>query len=238
MCAQVALQQPIAGASGRFRSPQTRDGIVITSHRGQLVARSYATPRGPLTSQQEVVRSLVGQSAVAYQGLTAGEGASWRELATQLPRKNALGQTYFPNGIDLFQAVNLYRQLDGQGITSTAPTDRPAFGVYEVLALGVNVGLGELTIGVYTQGIGSKLFFRVSRDLGSAVRKADDSNCRMISEATATNIREVVVNPEGWNFPMDNFTLTPTDHVGLRITVLSPQYLPGRTFVADNVAIT
>lgn len=137
-------------------------GNVYARNRGGAYIRNRTKPvNAPTVPQSEIRQRFAGTMSV-FSSLTAGAVQSWNVLAESTTRKNRLGESYTPTGVQLFMELNLNLQASGQSIIGEAPAAEPETAP----AIDVN------TLAVVAEETGDALTtFTVSADLMTAAGK-------------------------------------------------------------------
>jgi hypothetical protein len=89
--------------------------------------RSRRSPVNPNTQPQSLARARLATASQAWRGLTEATRVAWNSYAGSVPRQDALGQTVFPTGAQVF--IGLYVTLVQAGLTvppSVPTTSAPA----------------------------------------------------------------------------------------------------------------
>jgi len=123
MCATVRAPLHSEQASGNM------GGLCYSSWRGIAVVRSAWSGTYPGTAKQLTVQGRI-TTLSQYWGitLTALQRTKWNELADQIVFKNKLGQSYRPNGYNVFIQRNVQRLRMGH---ATAQVPVPGNGAID-----------------------------------------------------------------------------------------------------------
>jgi hypothetical protein len=194
-------------------------------------------PANPDTAQQQTVRNYMALAAAAFQLLTDAEKTAWHNLGLGIDRVDKFGDTYHPSAIQTYQMVNVYRQLDGQAITDTAPAldEQPAID-----SVSGSVAGAVLTVSAVHSlaAAGELLLCRVTPPLPSPVRLARENELRFIDSTPADCIVANGATPTSIPMDIDNFTVAAADHIGIMVLTLSSGYLPGQWLFNKSVTLT
>lgn len=107
----------IAQASGSVA------GNTFSRNRGGQYIRNRATPVNPQTAQQVAVRNAFSQLTVAWgQTLTDTQRAAWDNYAANVPVLNALGDSIFLTGFNMYVRSNTPRLQAGLTRVDSGPT--------------------------------------------------------------------------------------------------------------------
>jgi len=213
------------------------DGIVGYPVGGRMFGRNMVVPANPNTTMQQLVRGYLAAGAVAFQSVTKIEKADWESLAENVILADKYGQKFTPSAIQLYQRVNMYRQLDGQAITDTAP----AYDIQPAAtSVAGTIAAGDLQIDITHSNTPADVIFavRVTDTLPSAVRNARENELRYIDASPADCIAPGGVSPQSVTMDMDNFTVAIGDYIGVEIVSLSDAYLPGGTLFDSSMQLT
>ena len=90
---------------GQQRSGK-QGGIVWSRNRFGAYARNRAVPVNPDSAKQRTVRNQFSQNSKAWADLSDAARGQWNTLASNLPRKNRLGDTIFLTGAQQYQSSN------------------------------------------------------------------------------------------------------------------------------------
>lgn len=97
-------------------------GSVTASHnRYGSYLRNRTIPVNPNTVSQQAVRALFGGVSQAWRTLTEAQRTAWSDLSPNVPRVDALGQSYVLSGNALCMSVNSLLQAVGQAVNYFAP---------------------------------------------------------------------------------------------------------------------
>lgn len=95
---------------------------VYTRNRGGNVIRNRRTPINRRSVSQSVRRQGLGNLASSWRGLTQVQRDTWNGATGNFPYQNALGETKFLSGEQLYVQFNQNLLLLGLATTSTAPS--------------------------------------------------------------------------------------------------------------------
>lgn len=124
--------------------------------------RNYVRPRNPNTPQQVVSRSIFAAVSSAWSLLTDDQAGAWNLAAQSVSLNDALERPYNPSGKAYYQAVNTYRQLDGQTISATPPnTISDTNWSVDDASYATDSGVGTLTLSFVFNGGTRSGFFQV-----------------------------------------------------------------------------
>jgi hypothetical protein len=94
---------------------------VYTRNRGGNVIRNRRTPINRRSVAQSVRRQGLGNISSAWRGLTQAQRDSWNGSSSTFPYQNALGETKYLSGSQLFVMFNQNLLLLGAATVTTAP---------------------------------------------------------------------------------------------------------------------
>ncbi len=107
----------LAGASGSV------GGLTFSHNRGGLYIRRRAIPTNPNTVLQQAVRAyMAGLTANWHNLLTPAQRASWNAYAENVGVVDALGQTIYLTGVNMFVRSNVPRLQAAVTQINDAPT--------------------------------------------------------------------------------------------------------------------
>ena len=111
--------------------------------------RNRTIPTNPNSVSQQAVRALFGGVTQAWRTLTESQRTAWSDLAPNVPRTDALGQSYVLSGNALCISVNSLLQAVGSAVNYDAPAlDSPP--VMTALSVVVDVTAIEGMIPTFT----------------------------------------------------------------------------------------
>lgn len=128
-------------------------GVIFSRNAYGSYMKQKVSPVNPQTQNQLGQRTLMGNAAQAWAGLTAGEKDSWENLGSQVTRVNRFGDTTYYTGFSIFMKLNRNIVLAGGTALDTAPSivAPPALTID---ALAADLSSSELNItvtpGTYT----------------------------------------------------------------------------------------
>jgi len=96
-------------------------GLTASHNRYGQYVRTRAVPVNPNSTQQGTVRGRLSVNAAAWRALTDAQRAGWEDLALQMVRTDALGQSYTLNGFGAYVSVNNNQLAAGNAALSDAP---------------------------------------------------------------------------------------------------------------------
>jgi hypothetical protein len=219
---------PVARVSGKLTSSGTPEAIIVTSPPRQAPAmRRHCLKTKPPTTAQALTRNYIGQSAKAFHALDQADADAWRAAADTLSRTNALGARYWLGGINLFQQVNYYRQLNGLTITETPPalTNIPPPPSVTYLVSGAPPQFycfAECQSAVD----GCFVLFRITTSSSNQARQRQKHEARIPTANPQDAFATFTAGIASLLFTPTEITLTAGQYVGLSSTLLSPFYVP------------
>jgi len=202
-------------------------------------ARSGFNPTNPQSSQQIAIRALLSASSAAYKSLTVAEADAWEALGIQISVDGPVGSTHGLTGIQAYNRVNLFRQLDGQAITDTAPAfEDPG----NASAVDAEISTGDPTITVIniTHTVTGGFFaVRVTPALPSIPRKARKNELRYMSSDFIDSIVPLGASPQAVSLDHGQFSQAQGDNIGIEVIHLNADYVPSKPlFDRRNVIAT
>jgi hypothetical protein len=94
---------------------------VYTRNRGGNVIRNRRTPINRRSVAQSIRRQGLGNLASGWRGLTQAQRDSWNGASNNFPYQNALGETKFLSGEQLYIQFNQNLLLIGASVVNAAP---------------------------------------------------------------------------------------------------------------------
>lgn len=222
---------PVEAASGRLGQ-----AVVLYVSRGRQLLRQWVYPTDPETALQQQLRAYMSQVAVAWQSVSDLQAEGWLALAEQMERTDSLGRryTYFAN--NAFAVVNVYRLLDGQSITNDAPAYNPP-----ATPIIMEAGRDEENLIVtlqHAQGTSGFFSIRATPKLPSPRRLARKNELRYISTMLPLSIVPATASPQNASVPVQRVSIEALDYVGIEVTPLSEDYVPGNPIFAKSIQLT
>ncbi len=107
-------------------------GLVFSHNRGGAYVRNRGIPTQPNTSFQTIVKGFFSQLSTAWRAtLTAAQRSAWDGYAAATPLIDALGNPFFPTGLNMYIRGNIgilqngNSRIDDGPITAGLPTATP-----------------------------------------------------------------------------------------------------------------
>ena len=97
-------------------------GVTVSRNRGGMYFRARAVPTNPNTPQQQAVRNNFGILSAGWSLLSAANRALWSVYAANTPVINALGDTIYLTGQQMYIRCNAVRLQAGLTAVSAGPT--------------------------------------------------------------------------------------------------------------------
>jgi hypothetical protein len=101
-------------------------GTTASRNRFGQYRRTRAIPVNPNSAAQTAARSRLGEFSTQWRALTGAQRLAWASFASQLPKTDSLGQTYFMTGAQAFVSVNSTLNVLGSASVTTPP-EIPSF---------------------------------------------------------------------------------------------------------------
>lgn len=231
---KVRLAFPVDQISGKAGG---NFGNVFFGWRGLQVSRKHFIPRNPSSTNQDSVRGMLAAGAVAFQSLTPSEKAAWATYAAGLP-VSILGQSVKLPEISMYSRINMYRQLAGQSISDTPPTDSPGVAVTGITKF--LKGAQDYTLTFKFSGTAgtNKFLIRMTSALPSQVYNPKRSDYRLIEGAGNTgSIVAADSSPQTETFDDTVYEPAALSYVSIAILPLSSTYAPGVEY-AETIQVT
>ena len=96
-------------------------GHVFSSGQSGASVHTSARARNPQTLFQQNVRSRFTKLTQAWRDLTEGQRESWYDAESSFSRANRFGDVVTLSGKNLFESLNINRQIIGLAVLNTAP---------------------------------------------------------------------------------------------------------------------
>jgi hypothetical protein len=234
--ALVTFKQPTSKFSGRTGSGD--DGQVFYTLDGRGISRTLVAPTNPNTTYQQTIRAIQTSLSAQYSSLTRTQADAWDTFGKNFSGVDRLGRKYSYGGIQAFLAVNTHRVLAGQSAVTDPPIYVNTPSPIQISSVTVS-GTSQLTITAqHLVATGSGFWrVRITPALDSAVRLAQESELRVATTAFADSYVAVAASPQAITLTT-KFTYAVGNTLGIELTGLSSQYVPGQTLFVRHIAIT
>lgn len=212
------------------------DNYVAYLINNRQLGRSWVYPTNPLTTLQQQIRAYFAAAAAAWKLVTDSEAEGWANLADQMGGTDSLGRAYGFYVNNAYLSVNLYRQLDGQAITDTAPAYAAEPGATEITDVLWN-DTDSLQI-TFTHAAPAGSFFLVQATpfLLSARRKARRNELRIPTTSLPDSIVARSASPQTIDVNPARLGLSPgANYLGVRLLTISSGYVPGGELFVPSI---
>lgn len=226
--------EQMSGSDGKI------GGFVHMKLLGFPVARRHVLPAQPRTTAQVNVRAFLTAAAQAFGSISAAERAGWETLAN-LMVKSHLGFSFTPYAINAYISVNVWRQLDAQAISDTAPTALAGFTGSAIATVGYVAGTTVFSFDLTHNGTAAVGFWGVSvtPTLASAQRAARPSDYRLAMATTADAVIAVEATPQTVSLTGTILTWTNGDYMAIKVVPLGATYSYGTQFTSrQTITVT
>ena len=115
-------------------------GATASKNRAGNYFRERIAPVQPRTPAQQAIRAGLATLSAQWRALTASQIAAWNALATQVVKKDSLGNSYTLTGEQLYVGNNQSLTLNSQANVSTPPASPPSFPGPMLLAAAASAG--------------------------------------------------------------------------------------------------
>lgn len=225
--ARYITSLPIDRIHGLLHTPGSRGGIVCTD--GPTIgnsARSHSTIVKPASAAQTVIRSKIAASSKLFATLDQATAQAWNDLAWQITRTNALGYTYRLTGIGVFNQVNLFRQLDGQALT-TSPPPFAAIPPPITALTSCSVAFSLLDFTLLAPGVVNNCLccVRTTNSSPSQARKRTRSELRWPNQNPHFCFQTTISNTILFHIALNNVSVTAGEFIGAEFRLMSAGYL-------------
>jgi len=237
----VSLRHPFDQFHGKTTLPGSNTGLVtFRSLRGTHIARQFVVPTNPKSEQQQMIRGHFSATAAAYKLLTAAQAAAWIALGHSLTKTNMVDTNYTMSGIAAYQMVNVYRLLNGQAQTTTAPAlttmPVPVTGITSCKYTSATHTL--VTIADCTgMANGCLVLMRLSSSLARQSRLIRPNELRLGSLTETSCFGTVATNSVTITTVLSQVTVAAAEYIGLSLHPMSATYMPRLTpyFLAQQL---
>lgn len=235
----ATLKHPIDRLAGKLTNAGTTEAIIATSSvLSTCTLRRHSTTVKPPTTTQRLIRTKIGAAAQAYKALTTATAAAWRTAALEINRRNSLGTPYTFTGINLFQQVNLFRQLDGLAITSTVPNIAYHMPLAtSIYSIDYTAPIFRLVVLLSQNGNGCHALLRLSNSTPTQARQIPRSELKIPGTSTTHWLVTITSSSVGWLAVPNTVSLTTNEWCALEVLILSPDYLPAHPWFVPLVQI-
>jgi hypothetical protein len=224
----------------RNKLVQNTTGIVaygLPSPNGnRQFSRNYVVPANPKTLAQIQSRATFTAISTAWSALSDSVVAAWNARAATVHLTDALGRAYNPSGKAWYQSVNTYRILQGNAISSTAPTGAKP-GNWSLDDQGVTGANLSMTL---VSDSGAAIvddtwgFVRLTPPLPGTNAQAKATDLRIPSTTTSDAFVDLTGgSPATFTIPTATvlaamgFTPANTQRLGFSVVVLNTHFEPG-----------
>ena len=238
------LIAPFAQVSGKQASPggtiANSAVVAMPDNYGRTLLRNWVLPANPKTAMQSQIRSSMTSVAEAMQSLSQPQADAWKAIADGIVRSGRLGQNYRLSWTALFQSVNSYRLQDGQAVTLEAPALDTATIPARVTAVFTDDGDPTQNVEIATEDPTptalSRLAIRFTRNLGSQVRQARDTDFRYAAATTASILPRLGADGV-YAIETTGLNILSSTWIGVLITVLTPNGYPAGRLMVRNIGV-
>lgn len=239
--AKCSFASPIAKAHGKVGNSNSENApVALTSRRCAGVLRQNVKQNQPNTVAQQTSRARTSAVSAFFKGLSKENADAWATAADTIKKQNILGVPYRLTGPSLFSAVNSFRDIANEFYLENPPENiiPPVSPItltkFEMSQDGFLMISGECP----NLPDGSVIAVRISSDLGSQARQAGEELCRFYSPTSSNNL--AYVSPSGFslNFAPVADGLSIGDRVGVHLTPLTEDFLPGKPVLIGNIGVS
>jgi len=181
-------QPPPRGPPMKYLSPLLSDarasigGATASKNRAGNYFRERIAPVQPRTPAQQAIRAGLATLSAQWRALTASQIAAWNALATQVVKKDSLGNSYTLTGEQLYVGNNQSLTLNSQANVSTPPASPPSFPGPMLLAAAASAGGATFTLdsGLLAAPAGYVFEVRATPQLSAGISFVGASRYRFI----------------------------------------------------------
>lgn len=226
---QLRTTFPVSVLAGHDGFP---GGIVYYKASGLQCARRWVKPDNPQTAQQIQIRTYFTQAAQAFKNLTDAQRQAWATFCAN-HKKSYLGTEFILQEMPAFVWINTLRLIDGQTITTTAPSAEAGFSASAIANVAYNSGTSTLSFDVTHNGSAGtgKWLIRITDTLASAQRNPRPSDWRLAAGVGTNSIVDVQASPQTISIANPVFTWSDGDYMAIMVVPLSDDYVPGARYI-------
>ncbi len=227
----ILLRSPFLGYRGTTDFPHG-DGVVVFPNGSRHFTRAYVSPAYTNTPLQALIRGFMTSISQSWQTVSDMDALDWATLANQMsPINDKDGRAYDISAQGAFTKVNMYRQLDANVITHTAPDySHPAApGINDVHWLPLPDEILTVTFRTPITFAGSCLL-EISNRTYSTRRSARKNEIVIPYNTPSTSFDTVVPSDTAIQFygSTFRFLVAGGERRGFRIVYLDANYVPGQ----------
>lgn len=213
-----------------------KGGSVVASHnRFGSYLRNRVIPTNPRTTLQTFRRNNFAEISTAWRSLTSEQRSSFEATASQLPKTNPQGETYYSTGFGLFMEVNTYRLLFGQAILTTAfvPVDETVITNFTITAEETPATL-SIAFTPTPLGAGRSLIVYGTGPKSAGVSFVPRSEYKLLAVGAAAQASPMDVLA-AWNAKYG--PVLAGQRIFLMVKSFDTNYMPGATLERSAIAI-
>jgi hypothetical protein len=233
----VTYISPFDTFRGVVRGEGGLSGQVTYPVGGANYARAFVQPTNPESTLQVLIRAFMTQTAQGFSALSEAQADAWRAAAVGLERKNAAGQYYELSGANLYALINLYRLMDGQALLAAPPALTAPGAIVGITSVKSDTVDLEVTFTHTLTTTDDKVMVRVTQPLTGGARNARTNEYRCITADFTTSIVPATISPMAVSLPMANFSVLPTEYVGVEVLPLGITFYPGIVRRDKNILV-
>ena len=178
-----------------LKDPQSgsKSGTTAGRNRFGQYERTRAIPVNPRSTAQGLVRARMSANSAAWRTLTAPQRAGWASLASQMSRKDSLGQSYTPQPNQAYVSVNNNRVLSGLAVVSDAPalTTPPS-----LLTATITLTAASLSIAFTATPLATATYLALFASPQRSAGRAFEGDFRFVKLSTAAQASPLVALTE------------------------------------------
>jgi len=192
--AKIKFSVGIAAASGKV------GGNVFSRNGSGAYLKTFAMPVNPNTSKQQAVRAAFAVQVAAWRGLSAAQQQAWKDIASQYPSQDALGNKIQYSGQQLFIKLNQNLTTAGQSGLSS-PKIPQSFTVMSLDSFAISTTAGLLTeadVDVSAVGAATEAFIlTVTPGLSGGITSPGKSQFRkvqVVADASLSSTTDIIAS--------------------------------------------
>jgi hypothetical protein len=168
-------------------------GATASKNRAGNYFRARIAPVQPRTPAQQAVRAQLSTLSAQWRGLTQAQIAAWNAVASQVVRKDTLGNSYSPTGEQLYVGNNQNAINIGASAVTDPPASPPTFP--GPIIIGATATAGTPTFAVTTAlaaaPTGFTFLLRATPQLSPGISFVGTSRFRVLDHFAASTFASI-----------------------------------------------
>lgn len=224
---KVDTHFPFTGLTGHVKD----GGLTFYMRNGTLIARAIGTQKRKRTEDQLIAQDFHTKAGRYYRELTPPQVAAWDAYArVHHPGTKLTGQL-------VFLQVQFLRQCLGLSLSADAPSLGPPPGAIAVIAQGCQNSC-EFCYGIrhgIQEPAGHFVRFDITKAMPSVARTPRATELRMIRHTGPDSFLPLERTGALYTIENARFAIPTGSRYGLRVTLITPEGVPGPAFTADLI---